>query len=146
MAPETTLCRAIATILDTAGLSVWRQDGTAYLPAEHGLLIDQPLPTKIDNCTLLIPSTPTADGHGNVLFRVQVTTRIKGGFTPLRDRASAINDLFDQREYTPNVLGISWASEYSRTYFDADTQGRVMVSQNFEFRGRRQPRTTPTTP
>lgn len=140
MAPEVFLCRSLASILSAAGLCTWREDGTAYAPSEHGLFIDQQLPTKLDNCTLLIPSTPTADGRAGMDFRVQITTRVKGSRIAMRDRAAAIQDLFDQREYTPAVLGISWAREYSRTYFDPDTQGRVMVAQNFEFRGRRPPR------
>lgn len=136
-APETLLARAIAQILADRGLGVYRSAGPVYTGAEHGILIDQQLPTTFDNCTLIAPQTPLADGRADMLYRVQLLTRIRGSVSDIRAHAAAIFDLFDHAEYTPPILGISWAQEYSRLYFDADTQKRVAVAQNLSFRGRR---------
>ncbi|MCI2959550.1 hypothetical protein MN032_17840 [Agromyces atrinae] len=136
-APEITLCRTIAGMLHAAELGIYQATG-AYSKTEHGIIIDGDLPTTIDNCTVIIPETPLADGSSDMLYRVQLLTRIKGRLPVVRARAHRIFELFDHREYTPNILGISWTEEYSRLYFTADTQGRGMVAQNFQFRGRRQ--------
>lgn len=138
VAPETVLARAIADILVAAGLGVWRKDGTAYAAGEHGLLIDQPMPTKLSTLTLITPLRPVRDSRTTVLRRAQLATRLvaeKQNMAGIRARADRIAALFDHREYTPPILGISFATEYSRLYFEPDSQNQVMVTQSFEFRG-----------
>ncbi|PNW10642.1 hypothetical protein C1632_02460 [Microbacterium testaceum] len=138
VAPETLLARAIADILVAAGLGVWRKDGTAYAAGEHGLLIDQPMPTKLSTLTLITPLRPVRDSRTTVLYRAQLATRLvaeKQNMAGIRARADRIAALFDHREYTPPILGISFATEYSRLYFEPDSQNQVMVTQSFEFRG-----------
>lgn len=138
VAPETLLARAIADILVAAGLGVWRKDGTAYAAGEHGLLIDQPMPTKLSTLTLITPLRPVRDSRTTVLYRAQLATRLvaeKQNMAGIRARAERIAVLFDHREYTPPILGISFATEYSRLYFEPDSQNQVMVTQSFEFRG-----------
>ncbi|MFD4111620.1 hypothetical protein ACFWWU_36515 [Streptomyces sp. NPDC058650] len=136
-APETILARALAQLLADNELGVYRPDGDAYVNPEHGVLIDRPLPTTFDACTLVSPQVPIADGRADILYRVQLFTRLKGTVADVKAHAHAVFTLLDHAEYTPAILGISWAEEYSRTYFDADTQKRVAVAQNFSFRGRR---------
>lgn len=139
MAEETTLARAAAGIIAVAGLGVYRADGTPYAAGEHALLVDKPLPTSIDGCTLITPFDRVRSGRTEVTYRLQVATRLvslNGSKAAIRERADQIAALFDRREYTPPILGISYAAEYSRLFFDADTQNRVMVTQNFMFTGR----------
>ncbi|PWC05409.1 hypothetical protein [Agromyces badenianii] len=136
-APETRLARALAQLLADNDLGDYRPAGPDYTAAEHGILIDRPMPTTFDNCTLITPQTPIADGRANILYRVQLFTRVKGTVTDIRAHAHAIFALLDHAERTPPILGISWTEEYSRMHFDADTQKRVAVAQNFSFRGRR---------
>ncbi len=136
---ETILARAAAGIIATAGLGVYRADGTPYQPGEHAILVDKPLPTSIDSCTLVTPFDRSRSGRTEVTYRLQVATRLvspTGSKAAARERADDIAALFDRREYTPPILGISYAAEYSRMFFDADTQNRVMVTQSFMFTGR----------
>ena len=55
VAAETLLARTVAGMLATAGLGVYRADGSPYQPGGHALLVDQVLPTSIDECTLVTP-------------------------------------------------------------------------------------------
>lgn len=137
-AQETTLAKAVAGIIAGAGLGIYRTDGSEYIATDHGILVDKPLPTSFDNCTLITPFERSRSGRTEVTYRVQVATRLKAANrskAALRERADQIAALFDRREYTPPILGISYAAEYSRAFFDADTQNRVMVTQNFMFTG-----------
>lgn len=137
MAPETTLAEALAASLVAAELGVYRPTGPAYTSTEHGIIVDSVMPDSHANLTVITPLTPTADGRANMLYRAQILTRLKGTTGDLRTLAHSIETLFDYQEYTPAVLGISWCEVYSTLFFDPDTQGRVMVAQNFWFRGRR---------
>lgn len=131
-APELILRRALAQLLDDWGLAVYTPTGA--LP-ERGVKTRPPMPTTLDEFTLLTSPPTTADGgRGNVLYRVQFFTYRHG------DAEQWGSDLFarlDQTEYLPGVLGISWAWETSRLHFDPDTQGRAAVACNYAFRGRR---------
>lgn len=133
--PEIRLCEAIAAILHTNQLGTYKP-ALPYTPAEHGILIDRSWPTTLNNCTIITPYEPVLDGRSNVIYRVQLLTRLRD--QSVRDWAFSTAGLFHHTEYTPNILGISWCEEYSRAYFDADTQQRTTVSQNFSFRGRQQ--------
>lgn len=133
-APELVLRRALAALLDTHGLAVYEPEGA--LP-ELGVKLDGEFPTVDEFTTLASPPT-TADGfRDNVVFRVQFYTRRKGSPIVVENWASDLEQLLNRKEYTPNILGISWAWEMSRTYFEKDTQGRVAVAATYGFRGRR---------
>ena len=136
-APETILARAVALELHEAGLGLYRPSGPAFTGSEHGILIDQAEPTTFDNCTIIRPLRPVAEGRANMLYRLQLHTRTRGTRTELRALAHAIRSLFDQQEGVPAVLGISWSEEYSRIDYGADSAGRHAVGQNLSFRGRR---------
>jgi len=138
VAPETLLARAIADVLVAGGLGVWRKDGTAYTADEHGLFIDQPMPTTVRQLTLITPLRPVRESRTTVLYRAQLATRLvaeKANMAGIRARADRVAALLDHREYTPSILGISFSTEYSRLYFEPDSQNQVMVTQSFEFRG-----------
>jgi hypothetical protein len=140
-APETLLAENIAGVIADAHLGVYRE-ATLFQAGEHGILIDQEFPTTIPNCTLIVPQRPTSEGRANVLYRVQLIHRLAAtagmnAADAARAHAHAVASLFDHQPYTPPVLGISWAEEYSRTDPMPDTQDRVVLSQNLWFRGRR---------
>lgn len=92
------------------------------------------MPTTIAEFTYLTSPPTATDGRADALYRVQFYTRRLG---EVESWASALQARLDHTEYTPNILGISWAQETSRLYFDADTQGREAVACNYSFRGRR---------
>lgn len=133
-APELTLRRALAALLHANALAVYAPTGT--LPA-RGVKLDGEFPT-IDEFTSLASPPTTADGfRDDVIYRVQFYTRRKGSPIVVERWASDLERLLNRKEYTPNILGISWAWEMNRTYFDKDTQGRVAVAATYGFRGRR---------
>lgn len=133
-APELVLRRALAAILHTNSLAVYAPTGA--LPAK-GVKLDGVMPT-IDEFTLLSSPPTTFEGRANALYRVQFYTRRLGSPLLVEKWADDLHKLLDGKEYLPNILGISWAQELNRLYFDADTQGRVAVAATYTFRGRRQ--------
>lgn len=133
-APELTLRRALATLLHANALAVYAPTGA--LPP-RGVKLDGEFPT-VDEFTALASPPTTPDGFSdNVVYRVQFYTRRKGSPIVVENWASDLEQLLNRKEYTPNILGISWAWEMSRTYFEKDTQGRVAVAATYGFRGRR---------
>ena len=132
-APEIILNRALAELLHTAGLAVYAPTGA--IPAK-GIRLDGVMPT-IDEFTLLTPLRPVPDGRADMTYRTQIYTRREGSPLVTRQWAADLRSLIDQREYTPSVLGISWAWEFSALDFDPDTQGRSAVACTYMFRGRR---------
>lgn len=140
-APEKILRRTLAQLLDDWDLATYAPTGA--LP-ENGVKVTRPMPTTVNGFTMLTSPPPTADGgRADVLYRVQFYTRRANTGDKLDSPdlveawASALFARLDQKEYLPQVLGISWAWEYSRLYFDPDTQGRAAVACNYAFRGRR---------
>lgn len=132
-APEIILNRALAQLLDDWGLAVYQTSGT--IPAK-GIRLDGVMP-MIDEFTLLTPLRPVPDGRADMTYRTQIYTRRKGSPLITRQWAADLRARLDQTEYTPNVLGISWATEFSALDFDPDTQGRSAVALTYNFRGRR---------
>ena len=140
-APETLLAENIAGIIAGALLGTYRPEGS-YGRTEHGIFIDQETPVLLDRYTMISPLNTTSEGRAGRLYRVQLAHRLtRAGDMPAVDVARAhlhaVAQLFDHRSYTPSILGISWAEEYSRTVFDPDTQDRVTATQSIWFRGRR---------
>lgn len=130
-APELILRRALAQLLDEWDLATYAPAG--QLP-ERGVKIKQPMPTTVKEFTLLSSPPTTADGRADVIYRVQFFTYRLGD---VEQWATDLWSRLDQHEYLPQVLGIAWAWEASRLYFDPDTQGRSAVACNYAFRGRR---------
>lgn len=133
-APEIILNRALAQLLHDNSLAVYKPTGA--IP-EKGIRLDGVLPTTINECTVLTPLRPIPDGGADIIYRTQFYTRRIGGVTLARNWAGQLRELLDQKEYTPNILGISWTTEFSGLDFDADTQGRSATAATYHFRGRR---------
>jgi len=133
-APEIVLNRAIAQLLHDNNLAVYKATGAIV---ERGIRLDGIMPTTVQEFTLLTPLRPIPDGRADIVYRTQVYTRRIGSPPTVRSWAADLRALLDQTEYTPNVLGISWAWEFSALDFDPDTQGRSAVAATFHFRGRR---------
>ncbi|WP_350351879.1 hypothetical protein ABS642_00760 [Microbacterium sp. A8/3-1] len=133
-APEIILNRALAQLLDDADLAVYDPTGAI---GERGTRTDGVMPTTVTEFTLITPLTPIADGRADIIYRSQIFTRRLGSPQTARAWGAALRALLDQKEYTPNVLGISWAWEFSALDFDRDTQGRVATAATYHFRGRR---------
>ncbi len=136
--PSNVLAIACAELLQARGLGEWRPDGPAFTKNEQGIKVgDRKLPTTYDAVTLLTPSMPVADGRGDLIYRLQIHIRRRASLTATRDDAWTIRQLFDERENTPNVLGISWSWWFSGIEYGDDGQGRHEIAQTFYFRGRR---------
>lgn len=135
-APEIQLNRAIAQLLHDNGLAVLQPDSTQAL-AERGIRLSGAMPTTVNEFTLLTPLRPSPDGRANLIYRTQIYTRRIGAVTVARQWAADLREVLDQTEYTPPVLGISWAWEFSAVDFEPDTQKRSAVACTYYFRGRR---------
>ena len=133
-APELVLNRAIAVLLQSEGLAVYQPTGA--IP-ERGIRLDGIMPTSVNEFTLITPLRPIPDGRADMTYRAQIYTRRVGSLLTARGWAAALRNALDQQEYTPPVLGISWAYEFSSLDFEPDTQGRAAVACTYHFRGRR---------
>ncbi|MDR6867683.1 hypothetical protein J2Y69_002287 [Microbacterium resistens] len=133
-APEIVLNRALAQLLHDADLAVYTPSDVIV---ERGIRLDGVMPTKVSEFTLLTPLRPVPDGQADIIYRTQIYTTRKGSPLMIRSWAADLRAVLDQTEYTPNVLGISWAWEFSGIDFDRDTQGRVATACTYHFRGRR---------
>ncbi|QPZ39700.1 hypothetical protein [Paramicrobacterium chengjingii] len=134
MTPEKQLRVALAHVLNDNRLGVYKDSGV-YQTDEAAIFTTGYTPV-FDEFTSLISPPTTRDGRADALFRVQFFTQRKGNADTVEQWAHELSKVLDHKEYFPNILGISWTEEYSRLYFDADTQGRVSVTVNYSFRGR----------
>lgn len=132
-APEVVLNRSLARLLHDADLAVYQPLGTV---PPRGIRLDGVMPT-IDEFTLLTALRPIPDGRADMTYRTQIYTRRKGTPNDIRNWHAGLRTVLDQKEYTPAVLGISWAWEFSALDFDRDSGGRVAVAATYHFRGRR---------
>ncbi|MEA1264250.1 hypothetical protein MicroSTF_14500 [Microbacterium sp. STF-2] len=133
-APEIILNRALAQLLHDAELAVYKPIGPIV---ERGIRLDGVMPTTVNEFTLLTPLRPTPDGRVDMIYRTQIFTRRFGTPLTLRSWAADLRAVLDQKEYTPAVLGISFATEFSALDFDPDSQGRAAVAATYHFLGRR---------
>lgn len=133
-APELILNVALAEMLHEHELAVYQPEGA--IP-EKGIRLDGVMPTTVDEFTLLTPLRPIPDGRANMVYRTQIYTRRKGSLNDARAWAADLRAVLDQKEYTPNVLGISFAYEFSALDFEPDSQDRAAVAATYHFRGRR---------
>lgn len=133
-APEMILNRALATFLDEHGLAVYQPTGTIV---EKGIRLDGVMPTTVKEFTLLTPLRPVPDGRADMTYRAQIFTRRLGSIATVRAWSSDLRAVLDQRPYTPPVLGISWASEFSATDFPPNSSGLADTVATYIFRGRR---------
>lgn len=132
--PSLVLSEALAQLLHDNGLAVYEPTGA--LP-ERGIRLNGVMPTPVDEFTMITPQMPLADGRADMTYRVQFYTRREGSPLAAMQWANELRAVLDQKAYTPQVLGISWAWEFSATTFDRDTQDRSAVAATYMFRGRR---------
>ena len=133
-APEIILNRALAQLLHDANLAVYKPTGAIV---ERGIRLDGVMPTTVNEFTLLTPLRPIPDGRADMVYRTQIYTRRTGSALTARSWAADLRALIDQKEYTPSVLSISFAREFSALDFDPDSQGRAAVAATYHFLGRR---------
>jgi len=132
--------RALAQHLEDQGAGVYRSDGTNYLSTERGIYTNGPdLPTAAgtDNCIVLTWLSPIPDGRGDMLYRVQTFTRVKGNVITAENAAAVVGGALDQKQGVP-FDDVSWCELFSQLTFTADSSGRTAVAQTFHFTGRRQ--------
>lgn len=135
-APELILRRTLAGLLDSWDLAKYQPNPGLAFP-DTGIRLDGITPTSVKQFTTLSSPPSVADGRANVLYRVQFFTRRAGGQTPVEAWANDLAAHLDHKEYLPSILGISWAWEMSRTYFDHDPETHSSVAVTYGFRGRR---------
>lgn len=133
-APEIILNRAVAQMLHDHDLAVYRPTGAIV---ERGIRLDGVMPTTVKEFTLLTPLRPIPDGRADVTYRLQAFTRRKGTIATVRSWSADLRAILDQQAYTPAVLGISWASEFSATDFPPNSEGYADTVATYAFRGRR---------
>lgn len=133
-APEPLLARTIAQLLAGWDLALYDPDAPLV---ERSTRTDGEVPTTIQECTVITALPTVFDGRADALYRVQVFTRRTGNLPVVQEWAHALHTRLHNTEYTPNILGIAFASETSRLYFDPDTQKRSAVAVTYAFRGRR---------
>ena len=133
-APELVLRRELAGLLHGWELASYVPSGT--IP-ERGVKLDGIMPTTLDEFTLLTSLPTTFEGRANADYRVQFYTRRLGSFITVEQWHSELTRRLNQAEYTPSILGISFARETSSLYFEPDTQKRSAVAATYSFRGRR---------
>lgn len=138
--PELLFKRALAQYLEDQGCGVYNHDGTNYAAGVRGIYTNGPtFPTVTgsDNCILLTSLKPISDGRGNLIYRVQVYTRVKGSNIAAGNAAALITKAIDHKENVPPGMNVSWAESFSRLEFEPDTSQRSAVAETFHFRGRR---------
>lgn len=136
-APELILRRTLAGLLDSWGLATYQPNPAQAFP-ENGIRLDGIQPTSVKAFTSLSSPPSIAEGRADMVYRVQFFTRREGGLTPVEAWANSLNERLDHKEYLPSILGISWAWEMSRTYFDRDPETYSSAAVTYGFRGRRQ--------
>jgi len=132
-APEMVLNRALAQLLHDHDLAVYDLADVV----ERGIRLDGRMPTTVKQFTLLTPLRPISEGRADVTYRTQVFTRRKGTIATVRTWSAGLRAVLDQKAYTPQVLGISWATEFSATDFGPNSDGYSDTVATYAFRGRR---------
>lgn len=132
--------RALAQHLEDHAAGKYRSDGTNYLSTERGIYTSGPaLPTVTgsDNCIVLTWLAPIADGRANMLYRVQIFSRVKGNSIAAENLAALIAKALDQLQNIPAGQNVAWVELTSELAFTADASGRCATAQTFTFMGRR---------
>lgn len=132
--------RALAQHLADKGLGTYRADGSSYLSTERGIYANGPsLPTATgsDNAIVLTWLPPVADGRADMLYRVQIQSRIKGTVIQAENLAAVIALALDHKQNIPPGFFVSWVALFSELPISPDSSGRPGTFQTFTFLGRR---------
>lgn len=143
--PELLFKRALAQYLEDQGCGVYNHDGANYTLGQRGIFTNGPtLPTGTqaqpklhDDCIVLTSLKPISDGRGNLIYRIQAYTRVKGSNITAGNAAALVTAAIDHKENVPPGMNVSWAESFSRLEFEPDTSQRSAVAETFHFRGRR---------
>ncbi|SFN66147.1 hypothetical protein [Mycetocola miduiensis] len=135
---EVELKRALAQYLHDQQVGVYKAGTIPYTATERGIFTNGPdLPTTLDNCIVLTSRRPIPEGRSNLVFPIDILSRVKGNRIAAGNLAGFIFDALDHKEGVPPGMHISWAWEFSRLDYSADSNGRTASIQTFYFRGRR---------
>lgn len=131
--------RALAQYLEDSGVGVYNSDGANYAAGERGIYPKGTIPTYAgsDNCIVENWLSPIPDGRANMLYRVQLFSRVKGDRTAAENFAALIEGALDQKQNIPAGHNVSWVELFSALALSADTSGRCGTYQTFHFSGRR---------
>jgi hypothetical protein len=134
--------RALAQAIHDSSVGFYKTSG-AYTTAEATLArpaihTNGPdLPTSIDNCIVITQLEPMIEGRGNIVWRFQIFSRVKGTKVQAKNLAWALFKLLDHKQGIPAGFHISWVWMFSQLAFTADSNGRHSTAQTFYLRGRR---------
>lgn len=133
--------RGVAQHLDDLELGLYKTSGN-YTVAESTLArpaisFGPDMPTTYDNAIVLTMLEPLREGRANLVWRIQITTRLKGTKAQAENFAWALFEALDQKQNIPAGFNVSWVSMFSQLLATADTSGRLTTYQTFYFRGRR---------
>ena len=128
--------RALAQYLADQGVALYSTSN--YASTDRGIYTNGPtMPTTNDNCVVLSWLSPIADGRANMLYRVQIMSRIKGSSIAAENFAELISAPLDQKQNVPPGMNVAWCELFSSLALSADSSGRCATSQTFHFSGRR---------
>ncbi|WP_213816182.1 hypothetical protein [Glaciihabitans sp. dw_435] len=139
IAPEVTLRRGLAQYLADHDVAVYRPVG-AYTAGERGIYtLGAGMPTVAgsDNALVLRSLQTVATDRADMLYRVQIESRIKGSPIDAENLAAFIASVMDQKQDVPPGLHIAWCSLFSQLAISADSSGRCGTFQTFHLMGRR---------
>ncbi|WP_120338131.1 hypothetical protein [Cryobacterium soli] len=138
IAPGLILRRALAQYISDQGMGIYRPTAP-YTTGERGIYTKSTMPILAgsDNAITLKSLTPIASGRADMLYRVQVQSRIKGDATAAENMAAGLTLILDQHQNVPPGLHIAWCSLFSEMEITADSSGRCGTFQVFHFMGRR---------
>lgn len=129
--------RALAQHLHDSEAGIYKAVGS-YTATERGIYTNGPtLPTTGDNCIVLTWLSPIPDGRGDMIYRVQTMTRVKGSGIAADNAAAVVKGALDQKQNVP-FADVSWCALFSELAYTADASGRCAVAQTWHFTGRRQ--------
>jgi hypothetical protein len=139
VAYEVTFRRELAQFLHDAGVGVYRPVDP-YTAGERGIYTaGAGMPTVVgsDNAIMLRSLSTIASGRADMLYRVQIESRVKGNPIAAENLAAALSDALDQKQNVPPGMYIAWCSLFSQLPISADASGRCGTFSTYHFMGRR---------
>ena len=128
--------RALAQHLADQGVGVYSTSN--YASTDRGIYTNGPeMPTTNDNAIVLSWLQPIASGRANMLYRVQIMSRVKGSRIAAENFAALIEAAMDQKQNVPPGMNVAWCELFSSLTLSADSSGRCAVSATYHFTGRR---------
>jgi len=139
IAYEVLFRRDLAQFLHDAGVGVYRPVGS-YVAGERGIYTHgaaMPTVAGSDNAIVLRSLSSVPSGRADMLYRVQIESRVKGGPIDAENCAAALSTALDQKQNVPPGMFVAWCSLFSQLPISADTSGRSGTYSTYHFMGRR---------